>query len=59
VAGQVVPQQMHMDVRIGAIDVAEAAVLGLGVTATGNDTETFRVYLDLPGHPLCLIRPND
>ena len=57
--GQVVPQQMHIDVRVDDLDVGEKAVLALGATATGSGTETFRVYLDPAGHPFCLINPND
>jgi catechol 2,3-dioxygenase-like lactoylglutathione lyase family enzyme len=57
--GQVVPQQMHVDVKVDDLDVGEAAVLALGATATGSGTETFRVYLDPVGHPFCLINPND
>ena len=57
--GQVVPQQMHLDIKVDDFDVAEAAVLELGATKTGSATPTFRVYLDPAGHPFCLIKPND
>ena len=57
--GQIVPQQMHLDVKVEDFDVAEAAVLALGATATGSGTDTFRVYLDPAGHPFCLIKPTD
>lgn len=57
--GQDVPQQMHIDVKVDDLDVAEPAVLALGATKTGSDHETFRVYLDPAGHPFCLITPND
>ncbi|NNC13514.1 VOC family protein [Planctomonas sp. JC2975] len=57
--GQDVPQQMHIDVRVDDMDVAEQQVLALGATKTGSDHETFRVYLDPAGHPFCLIKPND
>jgi catechol 2,3-dioxygenase-like lactoylglutathione lyase family enzyme len=57
--GQLVPQQMHIDVKVDDLDAGEAAVLALGATATGSGRETFRVYLDPAGHPICLIRPND
>ena len=57
--GQDVPQQMHIDVKVDDLDVGEAAVLALGATKTGRGTDTFRVYLDLAGHPFCLISPND
>jgi len=57
--GQVVPQQMHLDVKVDDLDVGEAAVLALGATKTGSETPTFRVFLDPAGHPFCLIKPND
>src|ERR1700709_848557 len=36
--GQVVPQQMHLDVRVDDLDVGEAAVLAIGATRTGSET---------------------
>ena len=57
--GQLVPQQMHLDVKVDDLDVAQDAVLALGASATGSETETFRVFLDPAGHPFCLIHPND
>ena len=57
--GQVVPQQLHLDVKVDDLDEAERAVLALGATATGSVTDTFRVYLDPAGHPFCLIKPVD
>ncbi|WP_260233376.1 VOC family protein [Curtobacterium sp. PhB130] len=57
--GQDVPQQIHLDVKVDDLDVAEAAVLAIGATSTGSGTETFRVFLDPAGHPFCLIHPND
>ncbi len=57
--GQIVPQQMHLDVKVDDFDVAEPAVLELGATATGEGTATYRVYLDPAGHPFCLINPQD
>ena len=50
---------MHIDVKVDEFDVAEAAVLALGVTKAGSDTPTFRVYLDPAGHPFCLDKPED
>ena len=53
--GQEVPQQMHIDVVVDALDAAEAAVLELGATkAEHQPGETFRVFLDPAGHPFCL-----
>ncbi|MGO4363274.1 VOC family protein [Terrabacter sp. RAF57] len=53
--GQVVPQQMHLDVMVEDLDAAEPEVLALG--ATKHDTQpgtSFRVFLDPAGHPFCL-----
>jgi predicted enzyme related to lactoylglutathione lyase len=53
--GQQVPQQMHLDVIVEDLDVAEAAVLDLGATKHEHQPgTTFRVFLDPAGHPFCL-----
>ena len=53
--GQVVPQQMHLDVVVDDLDTAEAAVLELGATTHEHQPgTTFRVFLDPAGHPFCL-----
>lgn len=57
--GQLVPQQMHIDVRVDDFDAAEEQVLAIGATDTGDKHAGYRVYLDPAGHPFCLIRPND
>jgi catechol 2,3-dioxygenase-like lactoylglutathione lyase family enzyme len=57
--GQQVPQQIHLDVKVDDLDAGEQAVLAIGATATGEGTDTFRVYLDPAGHPFCLVRPRD
>lgn len=55
-----VPQQVHLDVEVGDVEAAEAAVLALGATSTGipdpaeHPGTTFRVYRDPAGHPFCL-----
>ncbi len=52
---QQVPQQMHIDVIVEDLDVAEAAVLDLGATKHEHQPgTTFRVFLDPEGHPFCL-----
>jgi hypothetical protein len=56
---QEVPQQVHLDIKVDEFDVAEPAVLALGATKAGSDSETCRVYLDPAGHPFCLIKPQD
>ncbi len=47
------PQQLHLDVMVDDLDVAERQVLALGATqlATGD-----HVFADPAGHPFCLIR---
>lgn len=53
--GQEQPQQMHLDVVVDDLDVAEAAVIELGATkAEHQPGTTFRVFLDPAGHPFCL-----
>ncbi len=53
--GQDVPQQMHLDVIVDDLDIAEAAVLELGATRHEHQPgTTFRVFLDPAGHPFCL-----
>src|SRR3954454_8763718 len=53
--GQEHPQQMHLDVVVEDLDVAEAAVLELGATKHEHQPgTTFRVFLDPAGHPFCL-----
>jgi predicted enzyme related to lactoylglutathione lyase len=53
--GQVVPQQMHIDVVVDDLDQAEAAVLELGAARHDHQPgTTFRVFLDPAGHPFCL-----
>lgn len=52
---QDVPQQMHLDVVVDDLDVAETAVLELGATKHEYQPgTTFRVFLDPAGHPFCL-----
>lgn len=53
--GQEIPQQMHVDVVVDDLDVAEEAVLALGATKHPHQPgTTFRVFLDPAGHPFCL-----
>jgi hypothetical protein len=52
---QETPQQMHFDVIVDDLDVAEKAVLELGATKHEHQPgETFRVFLDPAGHPFCI-----
>jgi hypothetical protein len=53
------PQQLHLDLTVEDIDVAEPAVLELGARRPQFqpglvDGDSFRVYLDPAGHPFCL-----
>ena len=53
--GQDVPQQMHLDVIVEDLDVAEREVLELGATKHAHQPgTTFRVFLDPAGHPFCI-----
>ncbi|QEU93948.1 VOC family protein [Streptomyces kanamyceticus] len=49
-------QQLHLDLTVDDLDVAEKQVLALGATvldATDRD-RSWRVYADPAGHPFCL-----
>ena len=49
------PQQMHLDLVVPDLDVAEEQVLALGARKHEHQPEeTFRVFLDPAGHPFCL-----
>jgi predicted enzyme related to lactoylglutathione lyase len=53
--GQETPQQMHLDLVVDDLDVAEAEVLRLGATKHEHQPGTgYRVFLDPAGHPFCL-----
>ena len=55
--GQAHAQQMHLDVMVDDLDVAEEAVLEIGAgKAPEQPGETFRVFLDPAGHPFCLCK---
>ena len=54
--GQDRPQQMHVDVKVKDLDIAEEQVLQLGATSMDSGSGTFRVYLDPAGHPFCLVQ---
>jgi hypothetical protein len=52
---QETPQQLHLDVVVPDLDVAEAEVVEIGATkAEHQPGTTFRVFLDPAGHPFCL-----
>ncbi|WP_328393218.1 VOC family protein [Nocardia sp. NBC_00416] len=47
-------QQIHLDVLVRDVEVAEPAVLALGA-AFVHAEEAFRVYTDPVGHTFCLV----
>ena len=46
------PQQLHLDVMVDDLDVAEAQVVALGARLL---PEGDHVYADPAGHPFCLV----
>lgn len=52
-----VPQQMHVDILVDDLDVAQTEVLRLGATLLDGSDENigYRVYADPVGHPFCLV----
>ena len=50
------PQQAHLDFDVDDLDAAEEQVLALGARkADVQPGSSFRVLLDLAGHPFCLV----
>src|ERR1700722_18112569 len=54
------PQQLHLDVRVGALEIADQRGRALGAVPLGArvvlEDETYRVYADPAGHPFCLVQ---
>ena len=50
-------QQVHLDIRVDDVEVAEKAVLDLGATRVTDAVGevNFRVFRDPAGHPFCLV----
>ncbi|WP_157246303.1 VOC family protein [Nonomuraea typhae] len=51
------PQQLHIDVTVDDLDLAEDQVLKIGAHKhehQPSEDGTFRVFLDPAGHPFCL-----
>jgi len=49
-------QQLHLDIRVDDVDVAEPQVLALGARRLYGPRESgFRVFADPAGHPFCLV----
>lgn len=53
--GHLHPAQMHVDVKVKDLDLAETQVLALGARMTGQGSKNYRVYLDPQLHPFCLV----
>lgn len=57
--GQDVPQQMHLDVLVQDLAVAEAEVRALGATPLSEVLDPgpaqWRILADPAGHPFCLV----
>ena len=52
---QDLPQQLHLDIRVDDLDIAEAKVLALGAVSMNSGSKAHRVFLDPAGHPFCLV----
>jgi catechol 2,3-dioxygenase-like lactoylglutathione lyase family enzyme len=54
-----VPTQIHLDVMVADLDVAEREVVALGGRLLRGSEKSigFRVYADPSGHPFCLVTP--
>ena len=49
-------QQLHVDIRVEDVEVAERGVVALGARRLYGENETgFRVFADPVGHPFCLV----
>ena len=53
-----IPQQVHMDFHAKDLDIAEKDLLELGAIKTEFQPKPhrFRVYLDIAGHPFCMVQ---
>ncbi|MGA2969623.1 MAG: VOC family protein [Acidimicrobiales bacterium] len=58
-----VPKQLHLELAVKDLDVAEAAALKIGATkaASQPSPELWRVLIDPAGHPFCIttLIPDD
>jgi hypothetical protein len=58
-----VPKQLHLELSVKDLDVAEAAAIEVGATkaSTQPSPELWRVLLDPAGHPFCIttLIPDD
>ena len=55
------PQQLHLDVRVDDLEIADQRVRALGAVPLGErvvlEDEIYGVYADPAGHPFCLVQP--
>jgi catechol-2,3-dioxygenase len=49
------PQQVHLDIMVDDIEVAEQAAQQIGATRLPGEGENWRVYADPAGKPFCLL----
>ena len=56
-----IPQQVHMDFHAKDLDIAEKDLLELGAIKTEFQPKPhrFRVYLDIAGHPFCIVQSDN
>ncbi|MFM2365326.1 MAG: hypothetical protein RLY79_995 [Actinomycetota bacterium] len=52
------PQQAHMDFHAKDLDIAEKQLLEIGAVKAEFQPKPhrFRIYLDLAGHPFCIVQ---
>jgi len=52
------PQQAHMDFHAQDLDIAEKQLLEIGAVKAEYQPKPhrFRIYLDLAGHPFCIVQ---
>ena len=52
------PQQTHMDFHAKDLDIAEKQLLEIGAVKAEFQPKPhrFRIYLDLAGHPFCIVQ---
>jgi hypothetical protein len=52
------PQQAHMDFHANDLDIAEKQLLEIGAVKAEYQPKPhrFRIYLDLAGHPFCIVQ---
>ncbi|CAN2176409.1 Glyoxalase-like domain, group 6 [Candidatus Nanopelagicaceae bacterium] len=55
------PQQAHMDFHAKDLDIAEKDLLALGAIKAEFQPKPhrFRVYLDIAGHPFCIVQSDN